>query len=153
MQSILRLKPLLFSFKYPLLSFQYVSHRVLRWTVTPFFLILALITNFALAFAGQGIIYQLLFAGQIFFYLLAFLGFIMEKRHIRVKALFVPYYFCVMNYAVLAGIHPLFHQKAKLRLGKSAAEDVKAGVWYTKPKFSNYSVIHYSVFIYYSNTS
>ncbi|TFF39566.1 glycosyltransferase family 2 protein [Mucilaginibacter psychrotolerans] len=111
MQSILRLKPLLFSLKYPLLSFQYVSHRVLRWTVTPFFLILALITNFALAFAGQGFIYQLLFAGQVFFYLLAFLGFMMEKRHIRVKALFVPYYFCVMNYAVLAGIIRYFTKK------------------------------------------
>ncbi|RWY50311.1 glycosyltransferase family 2 protein [Mucilaginibacter gilvus] len=111
MQSILRLLPLLLSFKYPLLSFQYVSHRVLRWTVTPFFLILAFITNLALAFAGQGLIYQLLFAGQVFFYLLAFLGFIMEKRHIRVKALFVPYYFCVMNYAVLAGIIRYFTTK------------------------------------------
>ncbi|MEO7214404.1 glycosyltransferase family 2 protein [Mucilaginibacter sp.] len=110
-QSILRLVPLLLSFKYPLLSFQYVSHRVLRWTVTPFFLILALITNFALAFAGMGLVYNVLFAGQVFFYLLAFLGFIMEKRHIRVKALFVPYYFCVMNYAVLAGIIRYFTKK------------------------------------------
>nr|WP_294945891.1 glycosyltransferase family 2 protein [uncultured Mucilaginibacter sp.] len=110
-QSILRLVPLLFSFKYPLLSFQYVSHRVLRWTVTPFFLILAFFTNFALVFMVKGIVYEVLFAGQIFFYLLAFLGFIMEKRHIRVKALFVPYYFCVMNYAVLAGIIRYFTKK------------------------------------------
>lgn len=110
-QSILRLKPLLFSFKYPLLSFQYVSHRVLRWTVTPFFLILAFVTNLALAFAGQGWVYLVLFAGQVFFYLLAFLGFVMEKRQIRVKALFVPYYFCVMNYAVLAGIIRYFTTK------------------------------------------
>ncbi|OOQ61802.1 glycosyltransferase family 2 protein [Mucilaginibacter pedocola] len=111
MQSILRLVPLLLSFKYPLLSFQYVSHRVLRWTVTPFFLILAFITNLALAFAEMGWVYQLLFAGQVFFYLLAFLGFIMEKRQVRIKALFVPYYFCVMNYAVLAGIIRYFTKK------------------------------------------
>lgn len=111
MQSILRLKPLLFSLKHPLLSFQYVSHRVLRWTVTPLFLILAFVTNLALAFALQGWVYELLFAGQVFFYLLAFLGFMMEKRHIRVKALFVPYYFCVMNYAVLAGIIRYYTKK------------------------------------------
>ncbi|PTR00947.1 cellulose synthase/poly-beta-1,6-N-acetylglucosamine synthase-like glycosyltransferase [Mucilaginibacter yixingensis] len=103
-QSIIWLKKLLNPFKYPMLSFQYVSHRVLRWTVTPFFMILSLITNIAIVAGPGGWIYQLLLAGQVLFYLLALLGMIMEKRQIRVKALFVPYYFCVMNYAVLAGI-------------------------------------------------
>jgi biofilm PGA synthesis N-glycosyltransferase PgaC len=103
-QSILRLKGLLLPFKFPVLSFQYVSHRVLRWTVTPFFLILAFITNFAVAFAGKGVMYEVLFAGQVLFYSLAILGYIMEERQIRIKILFIPYYFCVMNYAVMAGI-------------------------------------------------
>jgi biofilm PGA synthesis N-glycosyltransferase PgaC len=110
-QSILRLKSLFLPFKFPVLSFQYISHRVLRWTVTPFFLILAFITNFALAFAEQGIVYELLFAGQVLFYLLALLGLIMEKRQIRIKILFIPYYFCVMNFAVLAGIIRYFTKK------------------------------------------
>jgi biofilm PGA synthesis N-glycosyltransferase PgaC len=103
-QSILRLQGLLLPFKFPILSFQYVSHRVLRWTVTPFFLILAFITNFAVAFAAKGLIYELLFAGQVLFYSLAIFGYIMEERQIRIKILFIPYYFCVMNYAVMAGI-------------------------------------------------
>lgn len=103
-QSILRLQGLLLPFKFPVLSFQYVSHRVLRWTVTPFFLIMAFITNFAVAFAAKGLIYELLFAGQVLFYCLAIFGYIMEERHIRIKILFIPYYFCVMNYAVMAGI-------------------------------------------------
>lgn len=103
-QSILRLQGLLLPFKFPVLSFQYVSHRVLRWTVTPFFLIMAFITNFAVAFAAKGLIYELLFAGQVLFYSLAIFGYIMEERHIRIKILFIPYYFCVMNYAVMAGI-------------------------------------------------
>jgi biofilm PGA synthesis N-glycosyltransferase PgaC len=103
-QSILRLQSLLLPFKFPILSFQYVSHRVLRWTVTPFFLILAFITNFAVAFAGKGLVYELLFAGQVLFYSLAIFGYIMEERQIRIKILFIPYYFCVMNYAVMAGI-------------------------------------------------
>lgn len=103
-QSVIWLKGLFNIFKYPLLSFQYISHRVLRWTVTPFFMILAFITNILIVAGPGGWIYLLMLAGQVLFYGLAILGFIMEKRQIRVKALFVPYYFCVMNYAVLAGI-------------------------------------------------
>lgn len=107
-QSILRLKSLFNLFKYPVLSFQYISHRVLRWTVTPFLLILIFVLN---AFLLNSALYDAIFAAQILFYLLAFLGFIMEKRHIRIKALFVPYYFCVMNYAVLMGIIRYFTKK------------------------------------------
>jgi cellulose synthase/poly-beta-1,6-N-acetylglucosamine synthase-like glycosyltransferase len=103
-QSVLWLKGLFNIFKYPILSFQYISHRVLRWTVTPFFMILAFITNILIVAGPGGAIYQLLMAGQVLFYGLAMLGYMMEKRQIRVKALFVPYYFCVMNYAVLAGL-------------------------------------------------
>jgi biofilm PGA synthesis N-glycosyltransferase PgaC len=103
-QSILRLKGLFNPFPYPILSFQYISHRVLRWTVTPFLLILSFILNIAIAFEPNATGWQALLAAQIFFYLLAFLGYIMEKRQLRIKALFIPYYFCVMNYAVLAGI-------------------------------------------------
>jgi len=110
-QSILRLKSLFNPFKYPVLSFQYVSHRVLRWTVTPFLLMLVFIINAALALSPGETFYQVFFLAQILFYLLAFLGFIMEKRHIRIKALFIPYYFCVMNYAVLMGIIRYFRKK------------------------------------------
>jgi cellulose synthase/poly-beta-1,6-N-acetylglucosamine synthase-like glycosyltransferase len=104
MQSVIRLKKLLNPFRYPLLSFQYVSHRVLRWTITPFLLIIAFILNVAIVVTGGGFIYHVLLMAQILFYLLALLGLMMEHRQLRVKALFIPYYFCVMNYAVVAGI-------------------------------------------------
>jgi cellulose synthase/poly-beta-1,6-N-acetylglucosamine synthase-like glycosyltransferase len=107
-QSILRLPQLFNPFKFPVLSFQYVSHRVLRWTVTPFLLILIFVLN---AFLPRTFLYNSIFVAQILFYFLAFLGFIMEKRQIRIKALFVPYYFCVMNYAVLMGIIRYFTKK------------------------------------------
>ncbi|MBL4677090.1 MAG: glycosyltransferase family 2 protein [Mucilaginibacter sp.] len=110
-QSILRLKSLLFSFKYPVLSFQYVSHRVLRWTVTPFFLILAFVLNLLLVINDTNWFYIFMFAAQILFYCLALLGFVMESRQVRIKALFIPYYFCVMNYAVMAGIIRYFTKK------------------------------------------
>ncbi len=107
-QSILRLKKLLNPFDFPLLSFQYISHRVLRWTVTPFLLILAFLLNIVIVVNAGGFIYILLMAGQVLFYLLAFSGWMLEKRKIKIKALFVPYYFCMMNYAVIAGINRYF---------------------------------------------
>lgn len=103
-QSILRLKSLFNPFPYPVLSFQYISHRVLRWTVTPFLLILSFVLNIALAFEPDATGYLVLLLAQLLFYILALLGFIMEKRQLRIKILFIPYYFCVMNYAVMAGI-------------------------------------------------
>jgi len=110
-QSILRLKSLFNPFKYPILSFQYVSHRVLRWTVTPFLLIAVFVLNILLALRTGELFYQAFMAAQVLFYVLALTGMIMEKRHIRIKALFIPYYFCVMNYAVLMGIIRYFTTK------------------------------------------
>jgi poly-beta-1,6-N-acetyl-D-glucosamine synthase len=103
-QSVLRLRNLLNPFRNFVLSFQYISHRVLRWTITPFLLILALISNVFIVVETKALFYELLMAGQVAFYLLAFTGWVFEQKNIRVKALFVPYYFCIMNYAVLAGI-------------------------------------------------
>jgi biofilm PGA synthesis N-glycosyltransferase PgaC len=110
-QSIVRLKSLLNPFKYPLLSFQYISHRVLRWTIVPFLLLLVLILNAIIAFSADVFLYDLLLAGQLIFYFMALLGWILESREIRLKLLFIPYYFCVMNYAVIAGIRRYFTGK------------------------------------------
>ena len=103
-QSILRLKPLLNPFKNPVLTFQYISHRVLRWTITPFLMILTLILNLIICIQSPNVFYLLILLAQCLFYGMALAGFILEKQKIKVKALFVPYYFCIMNYAVLAGI-------------------------------------------------
>ncbi|MCE7041471.1 glycosyltransferase family 2 protein [Dyadobacter sp. CY312] len=103
-QSIVRLKSLLNPFKNPILSYQYISHRVLRWTITPFLLILAVVLNVIIYFLFQETLYLILLLAQCLFYLMALAGWFLEKRRIKVKALFVPYYFCMMNYAVLAGL-------------------------------------------------
>lgn len=104
LQSIIRLKSLLLPIKQPLLSFQYISHRVLRWTVVPFLMIAALLLNIFIVAQTQLFIYQLLLSAQILFYSAAVLGWMLEKQQIKIKALFIPYYLGVMNYAVIAGI-------------------------------------------------
>ena len=118
-QSVLRLKSLLNPFQNFVLSFQYISHRVLRWTITPFLLILAFVLNIFIVFETKAIFYELLLAGQFSFYLLAFSGWLLEQKNIRIKALFIPYYFCVMNYAVLAGIWRYMFSEQKVTWEKA----------------------------------
>ncbi|TKC09338.1 glycosyltransferase family 2 protein [Pedobacter frigoris] len=103
-QSVIWLSALLNPFRYPLLSFQYISHRVLRWTITPFLMILSFVLNVCIVVNEANPLYVVLLGGQVLFYLSAYLGKLLEARKLRVKILFIPYYFCVMNYAVLAGL-------------------------------------------------
>lgn len=105
-QSIVRLKPLLNPLRYGILSFQYISHRVLRWTLAPFSLPLLFILNLIIALNSgfdMNNLYTWLFLGQILFYVMALTGWILESKHLRIKILFVPYYFLIMNYAVFLG--------------------------------------------------
>ncbi len=105
-QSVVRLRALLNFFKYGTLSFQYISHRVLRWTLTPLLLFLIIPANFVLA-QNEGLfslgLFSVLFWGQVLFYTAALLGWFLENRQIRLKVLFIPYYFFIMNLSVFLG--------------------------------------------------
>ncbi|MFP5040475.1 glycosyltransferase family 2 protein [Parasediminibacterium sp. JCM 36343] len=104
LQSIIWLKDLLLPFKFPLLSFQYISHRVLRWTITPFLMVLVFVLNWFLALNAIPFLYSIILAAQVSFYSMALLGWYFESRQVKVKLLFIPFYFCMMNWAVMAGI-------------------------------------------------
>jgi len=101
-QSVTRLAHLLIPFKNPILTFQYISHRVLRWTLAPLSLPILLIINIILAQHGSQF-FKIMLWLQIAFYAMAIIGYILEKRKLKFKAFFVPYYFCVMNYAMYRG--------------------------------------------------
>jgi len=118
-QSIMRLKKAANPFHYPIFTFQYISHRVLRWTITPFLLMLVFLLNAVIAWKTDLLTYQVLFILQLLFYLLSLTGLYFERRNIRIKALFIPYYFCVMNYAVLAGINRYYKKSQSAAWEKS----------------------------------
>jgi cellulose synthase/poly-beta-1,6-N-acetylglucosamine synthase-like glycosyltransferase len=105
-QAIVRLRSLLNIFKYGTLSFQYISHRVLRWTLTPLCLLILIPLLFILAY-NEGIfsfgLYSTLFWLQLLFYIAALTGWFLENRETRIKILFVPYYFFIMNLSVVLG--------------------------------------------------
>jgi cellulose synthase/poly-beta-1,6-N-acetylglucosamine synthase-like glycosyltransferase len=107
-QSIIRTSKLFIPYPNPILSFEYISHRVLRWTITPFCLIAALLLNIAITYNYNEIGYGLILLSQIGFYSLALLGWLFERKAIRVKFLFIPYYFCFMNFCVLVGMKRFF---------------------------------------------
>lgn len=102
-QSMLMLLPLLNFFKYPRLSFQYVSHRVLRWAICPFLLPVILLLNIVLVIYEQGFIYQLILLLQVLFYAAALGGWLLHKRNIKSRLLYVPYYFLFINVCLYLG--------------------------------------------------
>ncbi|CAL1518080.1 glycosyltransferase family 2 protein [Chitinophaga sp. MM2321] len=102
-QAILMLKSLLNFFRYPVVSFQYISHRVLRWTLSPLSLPVLLISNIILVLGGAGIFFYLSLSVQLFFYLGALIGYQQAKQHIKSKLFYIPFYFLFMNLAVYQG--------------------------------------------------
>ncbi|MEO5996809.1 MAG: glycosyltransferase family 2 protein [Chitinophagaceae bacterium] len=128
-QSIVRLSGKLRMQENPLLFFQYISHRVLRWTVTPFLLIAMFVINIFLALEESGF-YRLLMGAQLIFYCAAIAGFILENKKLTFKPVFVPYYFFIMNYAVVAGLYRFlsFRQKGTWEKSKRKLASVNSRV-------------------------
>ena len=113
LQSIWRLRPLLNPLRYGVLSFQYISHRVLRWSLTPILMFALLPLNiillkllYATAQAPTGIVvlYGGLLLMQVLFYLAGWWGYYLSSHQLKNKLFFVPYYFLFMNINVLKGI-------------------------------------------------
>jgi len=112
MQSIIRLKSLLNPFRYGILSFQYISHRVLRWSVTPVIFFLLFPLNIVLlAQPHRLLFYGCLLILQILFYTAGFLGQQNAKKQVKNKLLYIPYYFLFMNISVIKGFKYLKDKK------------------------------------------
>ena len=101
-QSMSRLTALLNPFRQPVVTFLYVSHRVLRWSLTPVALALLLPLSLLLA-STLGGIYWLLLAGQAVFYLAAWRGWRAGGAGHAHPLLVVPLFFTMMNVAVFLG--------------------------------------------------
>lgn len=102
-QSVAMLAGLLNVFKYGKTSFQYISHRVLRWVVCPFLLPVIFLLNIYLSINNQSIIFDILLFAQILFYGLAIFTSFVKLRGPVSKILLVPYYFLFMNISLYQG--------------------------------------------------
>jgi hypothetical protein len=97
--------------RHPLTAFQFVSHRVLRWTVTPIALMALIPLNVALVFMKAGLTYDIIWILQMLFYIAAFAGWQLQLHGYKNKLLYVPCYFLFMNMNVFRGMSYLYHHK------------------------------------------
>ena len=85
--------------RHGLISFQFLIHRVSRWTVAPVFIVAAFIANLFLI--GQSGIYTTIFILQVIFHLAALTGYYFSTRQVKLKLLHIPFYFDFMHYCVV----------------------------------------------------
>ncbi len=121
-QAMVILKDLFNIFRFPVLSFQFISHRILRWTLCPLGLVVLLLTNIILAFAGTDWFYRLFLAGQSVFYICALFGMSYANRNIKLKVLFIPYYFLFMNISVFLGFNRFLKKQQSVLWEKTARQ-------------------------------
>lgn len=107
LQSIWWLRSLMNPFVYPKVAFQYVSHRVLRWSITPIALFALIPLNLLLIVFDGHPLYCIIGVLQLLFYLSALTGHILKQIGHRNKLLYVPCYFMFMNLNVFLGIRYL----------------------------------------------
>lgn len=100
-QSLIRLKALLNIFKYGFLSFQYFSHKIMRWIVTPFSLVILFPVNILLA--NNSSFYAFILIVHLLFYFFVSVGMFLSNRKIKFGILFVPYYFFIANLSMWLG--------------------------------------------------
>lgn len=119
-QAMVLLKSLLNPFTNPKLFFQYISHRVLRWTLCPLLLPVIFIANAWLVYHGHGLSYTAILVAQCLFYLSAITGWILANKNIKVKLLYIPYYFVFMNASIYMGFFRFMNNSQSVLWEKAA---------------------------------
>ena len=104
LQSIWWLRSMLNPLRQPLVTFQFVSHRVLRWSITPIAMVILLLVNIALVIKGAGMFYTVMLILQTLFYLMALAGWLQNRFGYKNKLLYTAYYFVFMNFNVFRGM-------------------------------------------------
>lgn len=111
LQSSWWLRAMMNPFRHFTVAFQLVSHRVLRWTVTPVAMMALIPLNVALVWMKGGAVYTVVWLLQLLFYLAALGGHLLAQKGRKNKWLYIPYYFVFMNINVFRGMRYLYtHQ-------------------------------------------
>ena len=111
LQSIWWLRQMLNPLRQPTVAFQFISHRVLRWSITPLAMLALIPLNVALVLWHAGNIYTVVALLQLLFYSTAALSWLLERLGRRQKLLYVAYYFLFMNINVFRGMRYLYVHK------------------------------------------
>lgn len=101
MRGLLYMKRLFNPFKYGFVSFQLFSHKLLRWLV-PIFMVILLVSNLLLL--GHHF-YNIILTLQILFYGMAIAGWLGEKVNVKLKIFSIPLYFSTVNLASIISLY------------------------------------------------
>ena len=85
--------------KYGFFSIQLMSHKLLRSLVPVFLIFLFLTNSLLISMQTEILVYKICLLLQVFFYISAFFGKFTKKMY-----LYIPFYFCVTNFALLVGL-------------------------------------------------
>ena len=110
-QAMLMLPEALYFWRNPKLTFLYISHRVLRWTLSPISLILAFLSSLFLCFGTEMVIYKIFFGLQVVFYACGLLAQLFPILTNKIKLIKLPYYFIFMNISVIQGFYRFLRRK------------------------------------------
>ncbi len=103
LNAILRAPRVLLPWLQPRHWFALVSHKLLRWFI-PLFLIVLLFCNVVLL---DSPFFRIALGLQMLFYAFAAIGWLLERRGKSLKVFYLPYYFVLVNLASLFGIFKL----------------------------------------------
>lgn len=87
-------------FKYPLFSFELVSHKLIRFSAPLFILVLIPLNTILIR---EGSLYKVAFAVQILFYCAALIGYLMERQQKDSGLFGIIYHFLMVNISILLG--------------------------------------------------
>jgi biofilm PGA synthesis N-glycosyltransferase PgaC len=102
-QAIGLLTPLLAFWRYPRLSYLYISHRVLRWALSPLCLIIAYVSNVILYIQTPTLTYGLLLLAQTALYSMATIAALFPGLKKKSRLIKLGSYFVFMNVSVVLG--------------------------------------------------
>jgi biofilm PGA synthesis N-glycosyltransferase PgaC len=98
-QSLVRFRAILLPWPSPVLTFQFVSRRLLRWVVCPPAIPLLFASNLMMVTSGAGShFFMATLAGQSLFHAMAFLGWMRARKGLASPSLLqLPFYFDLMH--------------------------------------------------------
>jgi cellulose synthase/poly-beta-1,6-N-acetylglucosamine synthase-like glycosyltransferase len=124
-QSIGYLQSCLNIFKHPLLTFQYISRRFLRWVCCPLLLVVLLVVNILLVYKEAAIGYYAMFLYfQLLFYCAALIGWRLISTGKKAGLLTIPFYFVFMNYCLIKGFFKFIKGRQSVLWEKSLRQGI-----------------------------
>lgn len=111
-------------FKFPLLSFKFISHKLLRWIVVPFCIFLLPIINLLIVIFQNTPFYFITLVLMLVVFLLTLLGYLLRNKNIKPHSFYLPYYALMMNIAQIKGLIRFCTNKQDVRWEKAKREEI-----------------------------